>query len=259
MNCYTSFSKQRKWFVALVTLVGFGTVSLGGCGDKKMMTNTEEYSKAHGIVEGRTNDLRIKGVLFRFPPQYLPNPYSADKIIEGQADRVAIHMDLSNWFNPVPTSHAESIALVRVEIRDDGYGQVKSLHQACQESPQLKQAANDLISQGRGGILKNFDAFLAKWTGLEAAHQAKGVSRTTLTIEDKVWMLETVTGQTTNKPGIEAAGFNFPFAQTGRRQGWNDTYINGQYRKTTGWLVYRGFAGTANDASYGNSFERKAA
>ena len=67
-----------------------------------------------------------------------------------------------------------------------GYGNVKSLHVAYQESPALRQAARDLIAQGREGILTNFDGFMAKWTGLEAAHAAKGVTRTNLTIEDKV-------------------------------------------------------------------------
>lgn len=46
-----------------------------------------------------------------------------------------------------------------------GYGLVKSLPVAYQESAALRQAASDLIAQGRNGILSNFDAFMAKWTG----------------------------------------------------------------------------------------------
>ncbi|MBI3524738.1 MAG: hypothetical protein HY066_09540 [Betaproteobacteria bacterium] len=76
-----------------------------------------------------------------------------------------------------------------------GYGNVKSLPVAYQEDPALRQAARDLIAQGRNGILQNFDGFMAKWTGLSAAHAAHGVTRTNLTVEDKIWMLENLTGQ----------------------------------------------------------------
>ena len=76
---------------------------------------------------------------------------------------------------------------------------------AYQESAALRQAASDLIAQGRNGILSNFDAFMAKWIGLTAAHQTHGVTRTNLTTEDKVWMLETLTGQDIEKSAIEAA------------------------------------------------------
>lgn len=54
-----------------------------------------------------------------------------------------------------------------------GYGNVKSLHIAYQETPALKQAARDLIAQGRDGILQNFDTFMAKWTGLEAENDVE--------------------------------------------------------------------------------------
>ncbi|MBI1886772.1 MAG: hypothetical protein HYS19_00085 [Nitrosomonadales bacterium] len=46
---------------------------------------------------------------------------------------------------------------------------------------------------------------MAQWTGLTAAHQTKNVTRTNLTIEDKVWMLETMIGQDVQKGAIEAA------------------------------------------------------
>ncbi|TAN48523.1 MAG: hypothetical protein EPN21_14680, partial [Methylococcaceae bacterium] len=57
-----------------------------------------------------------------------------------------------------------------------GYGLVKSLHLAYQENPSLQLAAQSLVSQGRDHILNNFDGFLAKWTGLAAAHLAHGVT-----------------------------------------------------------------------------------
>jgi len=105
-----------------------------------------------------------------------------------------------------------------------GYGNVKSLPIAYQESPDLRQAASELVNSGWAGILAKFDSFMAQWTGLEAAHQAKGVSRTTLTTEDKVWMLETLTGQDVRKSAIEAA--HFGAVSLGARQAWNTAYID---------------------------------
>ncbi len=86
-----------------------------------------------------------------------------------------------------------------------GYGDVASLHIAYQQDPALRQAASDRIAQGSDGILHNFEPFMAQWTGLTAAHQTKNVTRTNLTIEDKVWMLETMIGQDVQKGAIEAA------------------------------------------------------
>lgn len=63
-----------------------------------------------------------------------------------------------------------------------GFGNVKSLPIAYQENPALKQAASDLIAQGRDAILGNFEHFIAQWSGLDAAHGAHGVTRTNITI-----------------------------------------------------------------------------
>ena len=89
-----------------------------------------------------------------------------------------------------------------------GYGNVKSLPVAYQENAGLRQAAKDLIAQGPEGILRNFEGFMAQWTGLAQAHAAHGVTRSYLTAEDKVWMLETLTGQDVQKSAIEAAAGN---------------------------------------------------
>jgi Ca2+-binding RTX toxin-like protein len=109
-----------------------------------------------------------------------------------------------------------------------GYGLVKSLHVAYQENAGLKQAATDLIAQGRDGILQNFESFMSKWTGLEAAHQAKGIVRTNLTIVDKAWMLETISGQNVQKSAIETSGFALINPIGGGQ--WNTTYIEGQWQ-----------------------------
>ena len=105
-----------------------------------------------------------------------------------------------------------------------GYGLVKSLPIAFQEDLQLRKAAQDLIALGSEGILDNFERFFAKWTGLTSAHESKGITRATITIEDKVWMLETLTGQDINKTIIEQANFNtLPL-------NWNQSYIESQYQ-----------------------------
>ncbi|MBN8474837.1 calcium-binding protein [Sulfuritalea sp.] len=109
-----------------------------------------------------------------------------------------------------------------------GFGLVKSLPLAYQESPALQQAASDLIAQGWDGIVANFDGFMAKWTGLAAAHEARGVTRTYLTTEDKVWMLESLTGTDVRKSAIEAASFgaqSFPGLQV-----WDQAYITSQWQ-----------------------------
>jgi Ca2+-binding RTX toxin-like protein len=108
-----------------------------------------------------------------------------------------------------------------------GYGQVKSLHVAYEENPNLEQVATNLIAQGRDGILANFDNLMIEWTGLAAAHAAHGVSRTNLTTEDKVWMLETLMGQNVRKNIIESAAFS----HTGIP--WISNYIEFEYQNFT--------------------------
>ena len=105
-----------------------------------------------------------------------------------------------------------------------GCGNVKSLHVACQENPTLRQAASDLVTANDWrGILSNFDGFMAQWTGLAQAHADHGVVRTGLTIEDKAWMLENLTGQDVYKSAIEAANFG-AISSAGRT--WNIAYID---------------------------------
>ncbi|WP_338846098.1 calcium-binding protein [Massilia sp. W12] len=55
--------------------------------------------------------------------------------------------------------------------------------------------------------MRNFEGFLKIWTGLAAAHQAKGVNRSYLTPEDKTWTMETLMGLSNGRPMIEATGF----------------------------------------------------
>jgi hypothetical protein len=60
----------------------------------------------------------MKGVLLRFPPTYPPNPYSAGKIVRGQADHVDVDIDLASWFDPMPMGRSTYLALVPVRIEE---------------------------------------------------------------------------------------------------------------------------------------------
>lgn len=60
--------------------------SIAGCDqpiskEPELQENTEEYFKAHGIVPGQVNELRIGGTLFRFPAGVGLNPYTAQSAI----------------------------------------------------------------------------------------------------------------------------------------------------------------------------------
>ncbi|QNA88949.1 hypothetical protein G4G28_11450 [Massilia sp. Dwa41.01b] len=72
------------------------------------MTKTRAYREAHGVVSGAVNELRLGGVLFRFPPDSTPEPYSAGPIVRGEADSVHTHLDLSGWIAPRPRIRSEA-------------------------------------------------------------------------------------------------------------------------------------------------------
>lgn len=103
--------------------------SITGCGkqmskEPQLQENTEEYFKAHGIVPGQVNELRIGGTLFRFPAGVGLNPHTATGIpvlangtsegiplgkeprgiMKGQADYVSLFLlDRGQGF--FPTEH----------------------------------------------------------------------------------------------------------------------------------------------------------
>jgi len=92
---------------------------------RKPLANTDEYRAAHGIVHGRVNEIRVKGLLFRFPAAYLPEPETSDGIVRGQADTVRLHADLSFLLVPAPEFRSEAYGLVRIEIRAQGFEDVR--------------------------------------------------------------------------------------------------------------------------------------
>ena len=122
--------------------------SIVGCGklaskEPELQENTEEYFKAHGIVPGQVNELRIGGTLFRFPAGVGLNPYTAQEairtidgspmtlsskecleqekcvrvvtpIVKAQADKVTFYLDLKRNYGP--GSDPFQSGHVRVEI-----------------------------------------------------------------------------------------------------------------------------------------------
>ncbi|HGY1015955.1 TPA: hypothetical protein ACNUUK_004307, partial [Aeromonas salmonicida subsp. smithia] len=105
-----------------------------------------------------------------------------------------------------------------------GYGNVKSLPVAYQENIGLMLLATELTGKGWNDIVNGFEPFMVQWTGLTKAHIQHGVTRSNLTIEDKAWMLESLTGQNVNKSAIEAA--HFGSIPLGNNRRWEESYIN---------------------------------
>ncbi len=121
--------------------------SITACGkqsgnEPQLQDNTEEYFKAHGIVQGQSNELRIGGTLFRFPAEVGLNPYTAQEairtidgspmtlsqkecleqgkcekmampIVKGQADKVTFYLQPERDYAPNPSPFGGG---VRVEI-----------------------------------------------------------------------------------------------------------------------------------------------
>ncbi|MDN6870642.1 calcium-binding protein [Aeromonas caviae] len=105
-----------------------------------------------------------------------------------------------------------------------GYGNIDSLPVAYQENTELRLLATELASKGWNDIVNGFEPFMAQWTGLTTAHIQHGVTRSSLTAEDKAWMLENLTGQSVKRGAIEAAHFGrIPLVNN---MGWDENYIN---------------------------------
>lgn len=140
---------KRTLLIALIAVL------TAGCDRQtELSTNTEEYFAAHGIVQGKPNELRIGGTLFRFPAGVGLNPETAqseirwfdgrpetirtlsskqcleqDKceivvtpIVKGHADKVTFYLEPMRGYAPNPSPFGGG---VRVEIShvDDGYAE----------------------------------------------------------------------------------------------------------------------------------------
>lgn len=75
-------------FLLICFLLLAGYISMKLFAESKPMSNTEEYLKAHGYVEGQVNEIRLGRVLFRFPAGVKYSPHTNGEIVKGQADSV---------------------------------------------------------------------------------------------------------------------------------------------------------------------------
>jgi hypothetical protein len=154
-----------KWLV----LIGVSLAVLWWCAEIRYgapSANTDAYRALHGVYRGKASELRIGGVLFRFPAGYMPEPYTgtrdARKIVQGQAGRANIFVDLSTG-RPLPTQRrAEGAGVVRIEIIDGGYEADKKIEDhflrrrwtSIKERPELglREYIKDGELGGWGGI-----------------------------------------------------------------------------------------------------------
>jgi hypothetical protein len=113
-----------KWIV----LIGISLTVWWWCAELRHgapSTNTDAYRALHGVYRGKASELKIGGVLFRFPAGYMPEPYTGTrdvrKIVLGQAETATVFVDLSSG-KPLPTQRrAEGANVVRIEILASGY------------------------------------------------------------------------------------------------------------------------------------------
>ena len=107
-----------------------------------------------------------------------------------------------------------------------GYGTVIDSHVLYSIDESFADFTKDFISQDINSIYDNFDTFLKKWTQLDSLHEEGNVVRDTLSIDDKVWILENITGQELFKTSIENAYVN----NTVTSNRYNETYINTHFQ-----------------------------
>lgn len=115
-----------------------------------------------------------------------------------------------------------------------GFGQVQNLNYAYQEDPVLREMARSLVSSPVDILISNFANLFSRWVGLDAAHQLRGVTRSELSVEDKVWILESLTGVDIDKSRIEQNNFNptipsKPAGVSGGRTSWVESYVDSQF------------------------------
>lgn len=99
--------------LCLALFIAFWVIKL--MGDPKPSSGTEEYLKLHGYVEGQVNEIRVGGVLLRFPAGVKYSPHTSGKIIKGQADSVT-----AGIFYPAENEISSPEHGVMIELRANG-------------------------------------------------------------------------------------------------------------------------------------------
>jgi hypothetical protein len=115
-------SKASRWWprpvtilAALIIVANLGVVGWYVTRTRKPIANTEPYRAAHGVLPGRVTELRVKGVLLRFPASYRLEPQTSDKIVHGQADSVSLDVDMSHLL-PMQANRPEGQRRVWIEL-----------------------------------------------------------------------------------------------------------------------------------------------
>ncbi|MDX4012783.1 calcium-binding protein [Aliarcobacter skirrowii] len=103
-----------------------------------------------------------------------------------------------------------------------GYGTVKDAHVLYSIDESFAESTKDFLQKDLNSMYSEFDSFLKKWTELESLHTQGNITRTTLNMDDKVWIMESITGQSFFKTSIENAYKN----NTTTSNNYNQTYIN---------------------------------
>lgn len=132
MKC--SFSGKYIYFVISLLML----LILYGCGDKRI-TESEIKSELN-IVDGKTNEIRIGGILFSIPGDYRIETVEADenkirkKSYDDAVSRIILHLNLSSWFDHPPITPGEGNALIRIEIKSSGHEDGRRIENKLNES-----------------------------------------------------------------------------------------------------------------------------
>ncbi len=130
-----------------------------------------------------------------------------------------------------------------------GYGDVKDAHIAYSMDEEFKEFTKTLVRDNEKAY-NEFDTYLKKWSGLDKVHSANGITRDTLTMDDKVWIMETLSGEDFFKSRIETAYSN----NRNSSNRYDSNYINEQYKsmKIRNYSIFasQSFFKDAYDGSY---------
>ncbi len=129
-----------------------------------------------------------------------------------------------------------------------GYGNVKDAHIAYSMDEEFKEFTKTLVNDEQKAY-NEFDTYLKKWSGLDKVHSANGITRDTLTMDDKVWIMETLSGEDFFKSRIETAYSN----NRNSSNRYDTGYIDEQYNnlKTKNYSIF------ASQSFYKDGFQWK--
>ncbi len=130
-----------------------------------------------------------------------------------------------------------------------GYGDVKDSQIAYSLDEGFRGYAAVLMGDYERAH-KEFDSYLVRWSGLDTLWANSGISHANLTIDDKVWIMETFVGASVYKSSIESAYAG----QVNSSNSYNSAYVDTQYNAMKSHyyalFVAQAFYGDAFSGSY---------